>query len=159
MRRRDLIAVGAVAASIWSFLKAHAQPLQRGRRIIGVLLNYAEADHEGKVRFAALVSALERLGWRHGIEAHIEHRWTAGRSDLMRAHAMELVALAPDVIVANSTPLLSTLRETTRTIPVVFVQISDPLGSGIGENLSRPGGTITGFADTRKLSLASGSRC
>ena len=144
MRRREFVALlgGAVA---WP-LSANSQQRDRVLRV-GVIINYAESDPEGQVRFSALQQRLHELGWIEGSNIHIEVRWAAGKTDRMQADATEFVRLPCDVIVGNSTPLLAVLKELTRAIPIVFVQVADPIGSGFVSSYSRPGGNITGFTD------------
>jgi putative ABC transport system substrate-binding protein len=113
---------------------------------IGVLINtYAQTDREGQARVAAFLDTFRRLGWSDGRNVRIEYRWGAGDTDREKAVAAELVRTAPDVIVAVSNPTLAELRRLTNAIPIVFVQVSDPVGSGIVAGLARPGGNITGF--------------
>ena len=145
MRRREVIALlGGVTAG-WPL----AAPAQQGEEVhkIGVLMNYAEGDPEGKGRFAALRDGLTKLGWADGRNVAIETRWAAGQANLMLVFATELVTQPVDVIVAQSTPVLGVVKQLTSTIPVVFTQVADPTGSGFVTNYARPGGNITGFAD------------
>ena len=145
IRRRDfviLLGCGPVAA--WP-LAARAQQADRMWRI-GVLINtYAQTDREGQARVAAFLDTFRRLGWSDGRNVRIEYRWGAGDTDREKAVAAELVHTAPDVIVAVSNPTLAELRRLTNAIPIVFAQVSDPVGSGIVASLARPGGNITGF--------------
>src|SRR5262249_56759599 len=106
---------------------------------------YAQTDREGQARVAASLDTFRRLGWRDGRNGRIEYRWGAGDTDREKAVAAELVHTAPDVIVAVSNPTLAELRRLTNAIPIVFAQVSDPVGSGIVASLARPGGNITGF--------------
>jgi putative tryptophan/tyrosine transport system substrate-binding protein len=145
MRRRDLIAVLGGAAAAWPFA-ARTQERARLRRI-GVSLIYAEADLEGQARLSALRDRLHKLGWAEGSNVQIEVRWAAGNSDRMRANAHEFVSMPADVIVANSTPLIGVLKSLTQTIPIVFVQVADPIVSGFVTSYARPTGNITGFTD------------
>ena len=145
MRRREVIALlGGVTAG-WPL----AAPAQQGEEVhkIGVLMNYAEGDPEGKGRFAALRDGLTKLGWADGRNVAIETRWAAGQANLMLVFATELVTQPVDVIVAQSTPVLGVVKQLTSTIPVVFTQVADPTGSGFVTNYARPGGNITGFTD------------
>ena len=144
MRRREFIArVGAL--TVWP-VAAGAQ--ERNRiPMVGVIMNYAESDPEAKTRFSALREQLSKLGWTEGNNIQIEARWTAGKADLMLAYASQFVSQPADVIVANSTPLLSILKQLTSEIPIVFVQVADPVGSGFVSSYARPGGNITGFTD------------
>jgi putative ABC transport system substrate-binding protein len=148
MRRREVFALlgGAAAASLLGPLAGRAQ--QGGRlRTIGVIMNYAEGDPEGEARFSALRDRLGQLGWADGHNVQIEVRWAAGRPDLMLVYATQLVSQPADIIVAQSTPVLTVLKKLTDTIPIVFTQVGDPLGSGFVTNYARPDGNITGFTD------------
>jgi putative tryptophan/tyrosine transport system substrate-binding protein len=142
MRRRQFIA-GLGSAAAWPAV-ARAQQRDRMRRI-GVLLAYDENDPGGKANLAAFTQGLGGLGWTEGRNLRIDVRWAPG-SDRMRTSAKELVDLQPDVILANSTPVTAALRRETRTIPIVFVIVSDPVGTGFVASLPRPGGNITGFS-------------
>ena len=142
MQRRELIGlIGGAAA--WP-LAARAQQAGAMRRV-GVLMGYAEDDPEAQIRLAALKQELTALGWGEGRNITTDVRW--GAADITRSSvfARELVALQPDVIVGNTTPATEALYRETRTIPIVFVVVSDPVGSGFVQSLPRPGGNITGF--------------
>ena len=142
MRRRDFIAlVGGVAAG-WP-LAARAQ--QRQRRS-GVVMNAAADDPEGQARIAAFHQGLQELGWTLGRNARIDARWGAVDADSSRRYAAELVGLAPDVILASASAAIAALQQTTRTIPIVFTSVADPVGAGFVETLAHPGGNITGFS-------------
>ena len=145
MRRREFITLVGSAA-IACPLGARAQERARVRRI-GVIMNYAEADPAGQARLSALRDRLHKLGWIEGNNIQIEVRWAAGKSDRMRADAAEFVHMPVNIIVANSTLLLDVLKPLTQTIPIVFAQVADPVGSGFVSSFSRPGGNITGFSD------------
>jgi putative tryptophan/tyrosine transport system substrate-binding protein len=145
MRRREVIVLVGGAAMSWP-LAARAQQGERLHKI-GVLMNYAEGDPEGKDRFAALHDQLGKLGWADGRNVAIETRWAAGQANLMLVFAAELVAQPVDVIVAQSTLVLGVVKQLTSTIPVVFTQVTDPAGSGFVSNHARPGANITGFTD------------
>src|SRR5262245_13532047 len=142
LRRREFITLLGGAAS-WP-LAAHAQPSERGRHI-GVLMYLGEGDDaEGQARLAAFAQALAQLGWTEGRNLRIETRWA--NADDIRRRAAELVALAPDVLVAGTgTPTLAPLLEATRSVPIVFAIAIDPVGAGFVASLSRPGGNATGF--------------
>jgi putative ABC transport system substrate-binding protein len=141
VRRREFIAlVGGVAA--WP-LATRAQQPDRMRRI-GVLMGIAN-DKEGQARLAAFQQGLQTLGWKAGRNVAIEVRWGAGDPDRLRAYAAELVAIAPDVILAHTTAAATRLHLETHTIPVVFTVVSDPIGLGLVTNLARPDGNMTGF--------------
>jgi putative ABC transport system substrate-binding protein len=145
MRRRELLSLVGSGLAIWPSLVA-AQERVSARRI-GVIMNYAEADSAGQARFAAIRAGLHKLGWTEGTNVQIEIRWTAGNQNRMRATAAELISMPVDVIVANSTPLLGVLKPLTQTIPIVFVQVADPVSSGFVSSYARPAGNITGFTD------------
>src|SRR5262245_57563357 len=141
-RRKFLATLGAAAAA-WP-LAARAQQGERMRRI-GVLMNMAADDPEAPGRVAALAQGLGELGWTVGRNVMIDYRWGAGDTERIRKHAAELVALAPQVIVANSSQSVVALSQATRTVSIVFVGLPDPVGAGFVNSLARPGGNITGF--------------
>src|SRR5262245_59571291 len=141
IRRRQFIATLSSAAA-WP-LVARAQQPERVRRI-GVLMHLAADDLEGQARFTAFLQGLEQLGWTDGRNVRIDTRWGANNADRGR-YAAELVALGPDVILASTTPGMTALQQSTRTVPVVFVNVADPVGAGFVESLARPGGNATGF--------------
>jgi putative ABC transport system substrate-binding protein len=114
-------------------------------RRIGVLMNVAADNPRGQAGVAAFQQVLQQLGWSDGRNVRIDTRWGANDIDLDRKYAAELVALAPDVILASSTPSVTALQHVTRTLPIVFVQVSDPVGAGVVDTLARPGGNTTGF--------------
>ncbi len=142
MRRREFIA-GLERAAAWP-LAARAQQADRMRRI-GVLMAFDENDPEAKACLSGFTQGLAELGWTDGRNLRMDVRWAAGNVDRMRMFAKELVDLQPDVILANSTPATAALQRETRTIPIVFVAVSDPVGAGFVASLPRPGGNITGF--------------
>jgi putative ABC transport system substrate-binding protein len=144
MRRREFIALVGGAAASWP-LAARAQ--QRVRRISVLVAAYTQTDREGQARIGALLDTLQRLGWADGRTVRIEYRWAGGDFDRGKTFATELVRSTPDVMVANGNPLLIELHRLTSTIPIVFTQVSDPVGSGIVAGLARPGGNITGFTN------------
>ncbi len=115
-------------------------------RRIGVLINLTADDPEGRARLAAFLEGLSELGWTDGRNVRIDARWAPGNVDQFRTYAAELVALAPDVILAATTPGVTASQQATRTIPIVFVTLIDPVSAGFVSNLARPGGNITGFA-------------
>ena len=125
-------------------LAARAQQGERMRRI-GVLQPLAVDDPEALGRVTAFAQGLQQFGWTDGRNVRIEYRWGAGDLDRFRRYAAELVALAPDVILASSSPAIMSVQELTRTVPIVFVNIVDPVGAGFVESLARPGGNATGF--------------
>jgi len=131
---------GAVA---WP-LAARAQQRERMRRI-GVLMNLAADDPEAPMRLAPLLQGLQQLGWTVGRNVRIDYRWGGGDATRIRDHVSELVALAPDVILASGGTMVGPLQQVTRTVPIVFVSATDPVGSGFVESLAHPGGNATGF--------------
>jgi putative ABC transport system substrate-binding protein len=133
---------GAVA---WP-LAARAQQPERVRRI-GMFMNLAESDPEGQQRVAELRNGLDKLGWSDGRNARIEVRWAAGDSGRLDALAKELVDLQPDVIACAGTPVVAALRRVTKTIPIVFANVTDAVGQGFATSLAKPGGNITGFTN------------
>ena len=143
LRRREFITLLGGAGAVWP-LAAHAQQGERVRRI-GVLMNLAAEDPEAQRRVTAFVQGLQQLGWTDGRNVRIEIRWGASDAERNRRYAAELVELAPDVILASGTPILIALQRESRSIPIVFASIADPVGAGFAERLSRPGGNATGF--------------
>ena len=142
IRRRELIVtLGSAAAA--GPLAVRAQQPGKMRRI-GVLMSFAVNDPEGLSRAAALENGLRKLGWIKGHNLRIEYRW-AGNPEVLRTNAAELAGMAPDLILANSTPVMAVLREQRHTIPIVFTQVTDPVGEGLVQNLAHPGGHLTGF--------------
>ena len=143
MKRREFITLlgGAVAASP---LAAWAQQSERMRRI-GLLMAFAESDPEGQTFVAAFREGLQKAGWTEGHNIRIDTRWAAGDTEAIQRLAKELVALQPDLILSPTTPTTAALLQQTRTIPLIFVNVADPIGSGFVASLSRPGGNITGF--------------
>jgi putative ABC transport system substrate-binding protein len=142
MRRREFIAALGGAAA-WP-LAARAQQPDR-MRLIGVLMAYVESDSTAQSWLAAFRAALAKLGWTEGSNLRIELRWSATDADRMRTLAKELVDLRPNAIFGVTTPAIGALARETRTIPIVFAGVSDPIGAGYVDNLARPGGNITGF--------------
>jgi putative ABC transport system substrate-binding protein len=142
-KRREFIGLLGGAAA-WP-LTARAQPGEKMRHI-GVLIPVAEADLVGQARLGAFLQGLQQLGWADGRNIRIDTRWGASDLDLIRKYARELVALGPDVILANGTEATAALRQVTPTVPIVFAPIIDPVGAGHVESLARPGGNVTGFA-------------
>jgi putative ABC transport system substrate-binding protein len=116
-------------------------------RLIGVLMGYAENDRTAQSELAAFWAALAKLGWMEGKNLRIELRWSAGDADRIRALAKELVDLRPDAILGQTTPVTGALARETRSIPIVFVAVSDPIASGFAASLAHPGGNVTGFAE------------
>jgi len=142
MRRRDLIKGIAGLTSAWP-LSALAQQSGRAKRI-GVLSN-APADAQGQSGVEAFQQALRQLGWSGGSNLHIDVRWGENDPDRARKYAAELMALAPDVLLAAGTLSVIALQKATHTVPIVFVRVSDPVGGGLVDSLARPGGNTTGF--------------
>jgi len=144
MTRRNFVNLLGLAAATWPLL-ASAQLADRSLRRIGVLMNLAADDPIGQVRLAAFLQGLQQLGWVDGRNVRIDTRWAAGDREYFRKYAAELVALRPDVILAFATPAVTALQEITRTVPIVFVGVIDPVGSGLVTSLARPRGNATGF--------------
>ena len=142
MRRRDVFPLISSVA-IWP-LAARAQQLGQMRRI-GVLLYWASSNREGQAGVAAFQKVLQQAGWTEGVNIHTDIRYSEESAERGRRLAAELVALAPDVILANATPSAAALQSITHIVPVVFVTVSDPVGAGIVDSLARPGGNVTGF--------------
>ena len=141
LRRRELIALLGSAAA-WP-IAARARQLDRIRRI-GALMSFAANDPEAQSRVAAFENGLRQLGWVRGHNLSIEYRWADG-PDVLRTDATELVGMAPDLILVNSTPATAALQEQRQAVPIVFTQVTDPVGEGLVSNLARPGGHLTGF--------------
>jgi putative ABC transport system substrate-binding protein len=145
MRRRAFITLLGGAAAAWP-LAARAQQAERMRRI-GVLMSASEHDPEYQADMAAFREGLRKLGWTDGRNIRIDTRWGAADAESMQAFAKELVALQPELIVSQSTPTTAALLQETRTIPIVFAQVVDPIGSRFVASLARPGGNATGFVN------------
>ncbi len=143
MKRRAFITLLGGAAAAWP-LAARAQQGERVRRI-GVLMAYAESDQEGQAFVAAFGEGLQKLGWTEGRNIRIDTRWAAADVELMQRFAKELVALQPDLILTQNTPTTAAMLQQTRSIPIVFALVSDPVGSGFIASFARPGGNVTGF--------------
>jgi putative tryptophan/tyrosine transport system substrate-binding protein len=143
MRRRDFITLLGGAAA-WP-LAARAQQSERVRRI-GVLDSQTSDNPVGQARNAALLQGLRQLGWTEGHNLQIITRWAAGDEERLRKYAAELAALTPDVIVATGSPAVGPLLQATRTVPIVFVNVADPVGAGFVDSLAHPGRNATGFA-------------
>jgi putative tryptophan/tyrosine transport system substrate-binding protein len=144
MRRREFITLLGGAAATWWPLTAEAQQPEQVRRI-GVLMNRVADNPEGQAAVAAFRQALQQLGWSDGRNVRIDTRWGVNDVDRDRRDAAELVALAPDVILASGTPSVAALQHVTRSLPIVFVGVTDPVGAGLVDTLARPGGNVTGF--------------
>jgi len=143
MKRREFITLLGGAAAAWP-LAAWAQQGERVRRV-GVLLGFAENDSEPRAWVAAFEEGLQKLGWSQGRNLRIDYRWAGNDEARLRSYAAELVGAAPDVIFSATGLALVALNRETRSLPIVFVQVSDPVKLGFVENLARPGGNITGF--------------
>jgi putative ABC transport system substrate-binding protein len=144
MRRRQFLNVVVGSAATWP-LGADAQQSDPTRRV-SVLMGYAESDLQGQAFVTAFRGELQKLGWTEGHNIRIDTRWVKpGDTKLRQQFAKELVALQPDLVISHGTPNTATLLEQTRTIPIVFAAVSDPLGSGFVANFARPGGNVTGF--------------
>ena len=145
VNRRDFISLVGGAAAAWP-LAARAQQGERMRRI-GALMLFAEGDQETKAWLTAFQEGLQQLGWVQGRNISIDYRWAGDDWDRLRTYAAELVMMAPDVLFAAATPALAALHQQTPSLPIVFVQVSDPVKLGFVTNLARPGGNITGFTN------------
>jgi putative ABC transport system substrate-binding protein len=147
VKRREFIA-GLASATAWP-LAARAQQCERVRRI-GVLMEPPEGDPEGKLHLSGFMQGLQELGWTEGRNLRMDVRWAGGSFERTRMYAKELVDLQPDVILARGTPATAAFQRETRTIPIVFVAVGDPVGSGFVAGLPRPGANITGFGDAEQ---------
>src|SRR5262245_16449669 len=143
MQRRDFITGIAASVAAWP-VAGRAQSRDKPRRI-GVLTDFPADDPEMQARNAAFLQGLSELGWTVGRNVRIDYRWNARDRDRRRQYAAELVALAPDMILVNGSSQLATLLQVSRSVPIVFVQVTDPVGAGFVESLARPGGNATGF--------------
>jgi putative ABC transport system substrate-binding protein len=148
MRRRAFISLlgGAIALP----LAARAQQSEPMRRI-GVLMNTSADDPEGRSRISAFSGGLQQLGWIDGRNVRIDTRWPGGDADLVRKYAVELVGLAPDVLLASASPSAVALRQVTSSVPIVFANVIDPVGAGFVASLARPGGNITAAATSARV--------
>jgi putative ABC transport system substrate-binding protein len=145
MRRREFL--GALGgAATWPVV-AHAQPTDRVRRV-GALMPSAADDPQWQPRMGGVLQGLQQAGWTVGRNVQIDFRWNARKADDVRKYATELIALAPDVIFAAGGPTLAALQQVTRTLPIVFVNVADPVAAGFVDSLARPGGNITGFMNS-----------
>jgi putative tryptophan/tyrosine transport system substrate-binding protein len=143
MRRREFMTLLGGAAAVWP-LAARAQQGERVRRI-GVLMGFPN-DAQGQARITVIRQELSKLGWAEGRNAHMDIRWAAGDPELTQTYATELVRLEPDVIIANSSLGVNALLRETRTVPVIFMAVPDPIGQGFVESLAHPGSNATGFS-------------
>jgi putative ABC transport system substrate-binding protein len=142
MKRREFVGLVAGAAA-WP-LAARAQQGERMRRI-GIIPPAAESDLDSQARLAAFRQGLEQLGWKEGRNIRFDYRWPNGNAELIKTYAADLVALSPDLILTGITPAVQALKLETRTIPIVFANVADPVGSGLVPSLAKPGGNVTGF--------------
>jgi putative tryptophan/tyrosine transport system substrate-binding protein len=156
LRRRGFLTVVGGAAA-WP-LAGRAQQPERVRRV-GVLMGFPENDPSSRAYVTAFAGALGRFGWDEGKNIRIDYRFAAGDPALYKTYAAELVGLSPDAILASSTPAAAALREQTRTTPLVFVRVSDPVGQGFVQSLARPGGNITGFSAFDPPLMGNGCNC
>jgi putative ABC transport system substrate-binding protein len=143
VKRREFITLLGGAAAAWPFA-ARAQQPERMRRI-GVLMGGAESDPENRTRLAAFLDGLQQLGWTEGRNVRIDIRWPAASADRYRIDAAELVGLAPDVILASASASVAALQQASRSAPIVFANVIDPIGAGFVASLAQPGGNATGF--------------
>ena len=156
MKRREFIGLLG-GAGAWP-LAARAQQADR-MRLIGVLMNTAADDPEGRARNAAFERGLQELGWTDGRNVRIDYRWGAGDAERIRRYAAELVSLSPDIILAVGSATAGPLLKATRTVSIVFVQAPDPVGAGFVDSLARPGGNATGFTLSNTASAGNGWNC
>jgi putative tryptophan/tyrosine transport system substrate-binding protein len=145
MRRRDFVRAIIGSATTWP-LALHAQQSKPNpMRRVAALMPYSANDPQAQNRNAAFLQSLQQLGWTVGQNVQIDYRWSAGSEGDTRKYATELVALAPDVIFVSGSAAIEPLRRATRTVPIVFVLVPDPVGAGFVDSLARPGGNVTGF--------------
>ena len=145
MKRREFITLLGGAAAAWPLAARAQQPAQIRR--VGMLIGYTENDPETQARLAAFRQAFEQLGWKEGRSVRIDYRFAPATPEQAQLFAKELVVLHPDVLVGNSTPATAALLRETRTIPIVFVGVSDPVGSRFVASIPQPGGSVTGFTN------------
>src|SRR5262249_39018236 len=145
MRRREFITLLGGAAAAWP-LGAWAKQAERMRRI-GVLMGYPEGDAQAQANVTALVQGLQSLGWIEGRNVQIDYRWGGGDPDKARTVAGQVMAMRPDVMVPSTNQVTRIVQQETKTIPIVFAFVGDPVGSGFAASLARPGKNITGFAN------------
>src|SRR5215472_13945940 len=145
MRRRDFIRAIIGSATAWPLTLRAQQSKPKSMRRVAALLPFSANDPQAQNRNAAFLQALQQLGWTVGQNVEIDYRWSAGSEDDTRKYAAELVALAPDVIFTSGSAAIEPLRRATRTVPIVFALVPDPVGAGFVDSLARPGGNITGF--------------
>ena len=143
MKRREFITLLGGTAATWPLAARAQQPAQMKR--VGIVLPFAASYPEGQARIAAFQQTLAGLGWTEGANMRTEIRWSGSNADDIRKNALELIALAPDVILADGSPSVAALSQATRTVPIVFALVIDPVGAGYVKSLARPGGNVTGF--------------
>jgi putative tryptophan/tyrosine transport system substrate-binding protein len=146
MKRRQFIALGGAAAALWPLASRAQQPARMPR--VGIMLTVPEADPQSQTQLAAFRAGLEALGWKEGRNIQFEYRWPGGDLGRARVFAAELAGLAPAAIYIGGTIALTAMREATTTIPIVFINVADPVGGGFVASLARPGGNVTGFTPT-----------
>jgi putative tryptophan/tyrosine transport system substrate-binding protein len=144
MRRRELITLIGGAATAWP-LAARAQQAERVRRIGVLSAGVGADDPDVQARIAVFLQAMRQSGWADGRNLRIDYFWGRGQPEIIRKQAAELVALAPDVVLSSGAAALGQLLQATRTVPIVFVNVTDPVGAGFVDSLARPGGNATGF--------------
>ena len=144
MKRREFIRLVGGSVAAWP-LAARAQQQPQGMRRVGILMTLPQNDPETQRRVAAFVQGLRGLGWTEGANVQIDYRWPGSDVDRVRTAAVELLDLKPDAILAETSLAVAPLQRLTSTVPIVFVQFTDPVGSGAVSTLARPGGNITGF--------------
>ena len=144
MKRREFVTFLLGGAAAWPLAARAQEPLRR----VGLLLTVQESDPTTQDRLASFERRLGELGWTEGRNVRFERRWAAGDPQRLRANVADMVRLAPDVILAQNTPMVAALHKQTDSIPIVFVQVSDPVGDGFVAALARPGGNVTGFTNT-----------
>jgi putative ABC transport system substrate-binding protein len=149
MKRRTVLA--GIAATLAPRVLTAQTPLRDGPRILGVLMGNLAGDPVGEAYSAALMQGLGALGWRNGANLRADWRWTGGDPALFDRYAAELVALGPDVLLAQSSPSVVALRRLSNTIPIVFTMVTDPVGQGFVDSLAHPSGNVTGFSDFNAL--------
>jgi putative tryptophan/tyrosine transport system substrate-binding protein len=152
MRRREFIKLVGGAAATWPF-PALAQQSERMRRV-GVLMHTAADDADGQTRLAAFLQGLQETGWAVGRNIHIDIRWASANADRFRSHAVDLLALAPDVVLASTSQSVAAFQKATSTVPIVFAGTADPVAQGFVDSIARPGGNITGFSVVPEFSIS-----
>jgi putative ABC transport system substrate-binding protein len=145
MRRRKFIKLIGGAAVAWPLAVVAQQPDRAPARRISVLMNAAADNLDAQVSIAAFLDVMQKLGWTDGRNLRIDTRWGAGNADIIRKHAEELAALTPDVILVTGNVAMAPMLQSTRSVPIVFVGVADPVGAGLVESMARPGGNVTGF--------------